>query len=63
LLRTAGEHAPFLFVGASVGGEYSRIYAARFPAEVAGMVLVDSSHPDQHEPAFLLGQRIACRLA
>ena len=55
LLRTAGEHAPFLFVGASVGGEYSRIYAARFPAELAGMVLVDSSHPDQHEPAFMLG--------
>jgi len=55
LLQAVGEHPPFVFVGASVGGEYSRIYAARFPAEVAGMVLVDSSHPDQHEPAFMLG--------
>ena len=55
LLRAAGEHAPYLFVGASVGGEYSRVYAARYPDEVAGMVLVDSSHPDQHEPDFLLG--------
>lgn len=55
LLRTAGEHPPFVFVGASVGGEYSRIYAAHYPDDVAGMVLVDSSHPDQHEPAFLLG--------
>jgi len=55
LLRTAGEHAPFLFVGASVGGEYSRIYAARFPAEVAGMVLVDSSHPDQQRACVPAG--------
>jgi len=55
LLQAVGEHPPFVFVGASVGGEYSRIYAARFPAEVAGMVLVDSSHPDKHEPAFMLG--------
>ena len=55
LLRAAGEHAPYVFVGASVGGEYSRIYAAHYPNEVAGMVMVDSSHPDQHEPAFMLG--------
>jgi len=55
LLRAAGEHPPYVFVGASVGGEYSRIYAARYPDEVAGMVLVDSSHPDQHEPPFMLG--------
>ena len=54
LLLAAGEHPPFVFVGASVGGEYSRIYAARFPAEVAGMAFVDSSDPDQHEPAFML---------
>jgi pimeloyl-ACP methyl ester carboxylesterase len=55
LLRAAGEHAPYVFVGASVGGEYSRIYAARYPDEAAGIVLVDSSVPDQHEPAFMLG--------
>ena len=55
LLRAAGEHPPYVFVGASVGGEYSRIYAARYPEDVAGMVFVDSSHPDQHEPPFMLG--------
>jgi len=55
LLRAAGEKPPYVLVGASVGGEYVRVFAARFPAEVAGMVLVDSSHPDQHEPAFMLG--------
>lgn len=55
LLRVAGEHAPLVLVGASVGGEYARIYAARYPDEVAGMVLVDSSHPDQHEPTYMLG--------
>jgi pimeloyl-ACP methyl ester carboxylesterase len=55
LLRAAGEHPPYVFVGASVGGEYSRIYAGHYPDEVAGMVLVDSSHPDQREPQFMLG--------
>ena len=55
LLRVAGEHAPFVLVGASVGGEYARIYTARYPDDVAGLVMVDSSHPDQHEPAYLLG--------
>jgi pimeloyl-ACP methyl ester carboxylesterase len=37
-----------------IGGEYSRIYTSRYPGDVAGLVLVDSSHPDQQEPAFML---------
>lgn len=45
---------PYVFVGASIGGEYARIYASRYPHEVAGLVLVDSSNPDQQEPAFML---------
>jgi pimeloyl-ACP methyl ester carboxylesterase len=46
---------PYILIGSSIGGEYARIYTAHYPSEVAGLVLVDSTHPDQHEPAFMLG--------
>jgi pimeloyl-ACP methyl ester carboxylesterase len=54
MLRRAGVLPPYVMVGDSVGGEYIRIYTARYPADVAGLVLVDSTVPDQHEPDFLL---------
>ena len=38
---------PLVLVGHSYGGLYARQYAAMYPAEVVGMVLVDSAHPDQ----------------
>lgn len=38
---------PLVLVGHSYGGLYARQYAAMYPADVAGMVLVDSAHPDQ----------------
>jgi pimeloyl-ACP methyl ester carboxylesterase len=41
--------------GGSVGGEYVHIYAARYPSDVAGLVLIDSAVPDMHEPDFYLG--------
>jgi pimeloyl-ACP methyl ester carboxylesterase len=41
-------------VGGSVGGEYVRIYTARYPTDVAGLVLVDSATPDMSEPDFAL---------
>jgi pimeloyl-ACP methyl ester carboxylesterase len=31
-----------------MGGLLIRVFADRYPDEVAGMVLVDASHPDQH---------------
>jgi pimeloyl-ACP methyl ester carboxylesterase len=54
LLRRAPVTGPYVLVGHSVGGEYVRIFTANFPSEVAGVVLVDSSHPDQREPAMML---------
>ena len=54
VLSRAGVPSPYVLVGASIGGEYARIYASRYRHDVAGLVLVDSSHPDQHEPAFML---------
>src|SRR5215203_6267137 len=52
LLKGAGIEGPYVVVGHSFGGLYMRTYAARYPDEVAGVVLVDSSSPKQvsHQP-------------
>ncbi len=47
LLREAAESGPWVLVGHSLGGPIVRHFARRFPAEVAGLVLVDGSHEDQ----------------
>jgi pimeloyl-ACP methyl ester carboxylesterase len=47
LLRRARERGPYVLVGHSAGGSYAMIYAARHPEEVAGMVLLDSTSPEQ----------------
>jgi pimeloyl-ACP methyl ester carboxylesterase len=47
LLKDADTEGPYVLVGHSYGGLYARMYAARYPNEVAGVVLVDSSHPEQ----------------
>jgi len=47
LLQAAGVSPPYVLVGHSMGGFDVRLYASLYRSEVAGMVLVDSSHPDQ----------------
>ncbi len=47
LLKGAGIKGPFVLVGHSFGGLSMLTYAARYPDEVAGVVLVDSSSPKQ----------------
>jgi len=47
LLEGAGIEGPHVLVGHSFGGLYMQTYAARYPDEVAGMSLVESSHPEQ----------------
>ena len=47
LLKRAGIKAPYILVGHSLGGLYEYVYATLYPEEVAGLVLLDPTHP-QH---------------
>ncbi len=49
LLRKAGIDPPYVLVGHSFGGYNVRLFADAYRNEVAGVVLVDSAHPDQWE--------------
>ena len=53
LLQVAQVPGPYLLAGHSTGGVYNMIFAARYPDETAGMVLLDSATPDQFAlPAY-----------
>ncbi len=45
LLKSAGVKPPYLLVGHSIGGLYQYAYSRLYPDEVAGLVLVDATHP------------------
>ncbi|MBP6869280.1 alpha/beta hydrolase [Candidatus Babeliales bacterium] len=47
MLHNAGVQGPYILVGHSLGGINVRLFASKYPDEVAGVVLVDSSHEDQ----------------
>jgi pimeloyl-ACP methyl ester carboxylesterase len=47
LLAAAGESGPYVLTGHSTGGVYALTYAARYPEQVAGLVLLDSASPYQ----------------
>lgn len=51
LLLKAGEHGPFIIAGAEFGAALATLYAARYPEEVAALVLVNPPGPfDRREP-------------
>jgi pimeloyl-ACP methyl ester carboxylesterase len=47
LLAKTGITGPLVFVGHSFGGINIRMYASLYPKDVAGMVLIDSSHEEE----------------
>lgn len=47
LLAAANEKGPFVLVGHSLGGPYIMTYTKHYGADVAGLVFVDASHPEQ----------------
>ena len=61
LLQAAGESGPYVLAGHSLGGRYVRLFAARYPEEVAGLVLVDarSEYHDQHVTPAMKAQMAA----
>ena len=54
LLHSGGVPGPYVLAGHSFGGLYVRIFAAQYPNEVAGMVLIDST--GAHLPASTSAQ-------
>lgn len=53
VLAQAGVEGPYVLAGHSTGGPFAMTYAATYPAEVAGMVLIDSASPHQFSlPAY-----------
>ncbi|MGD0578113.1 MAG: alpha/beta hydrolase [Bryobacteraceae bacterium] len=55
LLKTAGVGGPLVLIGSSYGGICIRDYTAHYPADVAGLVFIDSSTPFQEERFHALG--------
>jgi pimeloyl-ACP methyl ester carboxylesterase len=49
LLQAAHVPPPYVLAGHSVGGTYALVYAARYPEQVAGVALIDSSTPYMFE--------------
>lgn len=47
MLTNADIKAPYILVGHSLGGVIARQFAAKYPNEVAGLVMVDSAHEQQ----------------
>jgi pimeloyl-ACP methyl ester carboxylesterase len=46
LLANAGETGPFVLVGHSLGGVSTRVYAVQYSDDIAGVVLVEATHPE-----------------
>lgn len=60
LLAQAHEKGPYVLAGHSTGGVYARVFAAHYPEQVAGMVLLDAQPNDAFTrlpdyPAFYAG--------
>jgi pimeloyl-ACP methyl ester carboxylesterase len=59
LLERAGEPPPYLLVGHSMGGPFTRLFYSLYSQDVAGMVWVDSAHEEL--PRFMPFWKAALR--
>ncbi|MEO1261745.1 MAG: alpha/beta hydrolase [Bacteroidota bacterium] len=48
-LKATGQQAPYILMGHSAGGLYINMFARLYPDEVASVVFLDASHPEQFE--------------
>lgn len=48
VLKCCKAEPPYILVGHSMGGMLVRLFADHYSEEVAGVVLIDATHPDQH---------------
>jgi pimeloyl-ACP methyl ester carboxylesterase len=55
LLDRAGERPPLVLVAHSLGGIYTLTYTGKFGSDVAGLVLVDTLHPDSMQRMVAAG--------
>jgi pimeloyl-ACP methyl ester carboxylesterase len=59
LLSYAGVQAPYVLVAHSLGGLFANLFARLYPAEVAGVLFLEATHPDEgellqkHEPQLV----------
>jgi pimeloyl-ACP methyl ester carboxylesterase len=49
LLSAAGIGGPYVFAAHSFGGLIARLYAATYPDDVVGLILVDAAHEDYYD--------------
>jgi pimeloyl-ACP methyl ester carboxylesterase len=63
LLSKAEIKKPFVFVGHSIAGLYMRDYVERYPDDVAGLVFLDPSHPEQLKRMGLTEKQMADMIA
>ena len=64
LLQVAGESGPFVLAAHSAGGVFAMTYAATYPDDVTGLVLLDSMSPHQFTlvPAYPMQYEMMRRL-
>lgn len=65
LLTNAKVAGPYVLVGHSIGGLYARQFHALYPDQVAGIVLLDASHPEQLRrfPLYAAGNQESLNLS